>query len=535
MRPGRSLPSCSLLLCALAGCLGGSTSEVWVPPLDEGLSAAVPLPGRHLDRASPVNHGTLAFLAADGTPRRDGGDIDPLLIETRRFYDTLQWPGAEPRAVDYPNPFTGAMEPERRTAPLSLDEWKHAFSFPRREGGERLADYRKRAGIVVYYNKNELGLGRELGCSEFDDGVDSGGRTRRGLACFVTNYGAVFGDQERALVMAVAGDRPRNTVCISYRPSLGAAYEVQFYTYDADGNRQEYAQLDSLGARPHPQVCINCHGGSYDSSRHLARNARFLPLDPNVVVFPEGDDGPTRASQEEPIRRINAAALVTPLTPAQREMVDGLYDGQPRTAGRASAVTWSPAAWQTSRADHDLYDQVLKPYCATCHMAIHEGDGDRQLTSYTLFASRADLRRFPLPGVLCNSFSMPNAQPTMMHFWDTRRAPLAIGDQSFPSAADALLAAFGSDRTGCSGLGQAARCDLAPDPDARCGDAQSGLACNRQTGRCVPEMADPARGADGFCRLDGSRSCPRTFTCQRAISIEPGLESFDGICLPESG
>jgi hypothetical protein len=533
MRLARSASPICLVLCAVAACSAGSTRDEWVTPPDERLAAAVPLPGRHLDRSSPTHGGVLAFLAPDGTPRREGADIDPRLIETRRFYDTLQWPGAEARAVDYPNPFTGAVEPERLTAPLTIDEWKRAFGFPRREAGESRAEYRKRAGIVVYYNKNELGLGRELGCSQFDDGLDARGSRRRGLACFVTNFGAVFGDQDRALGLAIAGDRPRNTVCISYRPSLGAGYEVQFYTYGADGGRQEYAQLDSLGPRPHPQVCINCHGGSYDSTRHLARNARFLPLDPSLVVFPHTTASLTRASQEEPIRRINAAALATPLTPAQREMVAGLYAGQPEVAGQVSATSWSPAAWQIGTADKDLYDNVLKPYCATCHMAMETGDDDRPLVSHSLFASRADLQRFALPGVLCNSFTMPNAQPTMMHFWDTRRDPLAIGDQRFPSAADALLAAFGTDRTGCDGLVQASRCDLAPDPDALCGDARSGLACNRQTGRCVPEVAGASRGADGFCRLDGSRSCPPTLTCQPAMSLESGLESFDGICLAE--
>ena len=521
----------SLALSLVAGCGEGSMPDVSVPP-DPALATALPLPGRHLDRSNPTHAGVLLNLDEEGLPRRHGPDVDPLILEARRFYDTLQAPRVEAQAVDYADPFTGEQSGLRKTAPLSLDQWKQAFEFPARQQGESLAAYRQRAGIVVYYNKNELGLGRELGCSEFDDGLDPGGTLRRGLACFVTNYGPVFGDERRALDMAVEGRKPRNTVCITHRPSLGPGYEVQFYTYGADGQRMEWAQLDSMGPRPHPQVCINCHGGHYDSNRHLARNARFLPLDPNVVVF--GSEGPlSRDAQEEPIRRMNAASLATNLTPAQREMLRALYGGQVERQGQVSRTSWAPAGWQGSAADSQLYDKVVKPYCATCHMAIYQGAGDTHAFSYSLFDSPADLQRFPLPAVMCGNFTMPNSQPTMAHFWETRDGPITIGETSFPSAADALLAAFGRDRASCSGLAEISRCDLAPDPDARCGDAQSGLACNRQSGRCVPEMRGEETGAEGFCRMDGSRSCPRTLTCRPAASRQPGLESFDGVCLPE--
>ena len=57
--------------------------------------------------------------------------------------------------------------------PMTLADWKQTYNFPARRSGESLEAYRERAGIVIYYNKNELGLGRELGCSEFEDGVDA--------------------------------------------------------------------------------------------------------------------------------------------------------------------------------------------------------------------------------------------------------------------------------------------------------------------------------------------------------------------------
>ena len=450
--------------------------------------AMVPVTGRHLDRGSRDDDGLLRGLAEDGQPFRSGPEMDPRIVEARRFYDELALPGSEPQPVDYPDPTSDQGMATRRTAPMSLEAWKAAFHFLSREPGETLEDYRSRAGIVIYYNKNELGLGRELGCSQFPDGRDAEGRTRTGQACFVTNYGVAFRDPDRSLPMAGEGSTPRGTVCITYRPSLGPGYEVQFYTYGADGNRLEWAQLDTLGPRPHPHICLNCHGGSYDADKHLARNAHFLPLDPNLVTFTEDGAQPHlgRSGQEESIRKINSAAARTPLTPGQKEMLQQLYQGQLDTAGQASQPAWAPAAWQQSGPDGDLYINVLKPYCATCHLALHEGPEDKVLFSYGLFESADNLRGYEVPSVVCESFSMPNAQPTLIAFWDTAIGTVTVGDQIHPSAADAFLAFYGLDRAACENLPAIGTCARGDQPDALCGNGQSGAVCDLTSGHCLP-------------------------------------------------
>src|SRR5262249_4327612 len=157
--------------------------------------------------------------------------------------------------------------------------------------------------IVIYYNVNELGLGRELGCARFQDGVSATGEPIMGDACFVTNYGITFRDRFNALRDAEAGTTPRNTVCITYRPTMPESYQVQFYLYDSHGVRGDWAQLDGYGPRPVPHVCMNCHGGVYDPDLHLAKFARFLPTDPNTLVFDESPGSPySRAAQEEAVR-----------------------------------------------------------------------------------------------------------------------------------------------------------------------------------------------------------------------------------------
>ncbi len=106
--------------------------------------------------------------------------MDPIIVEARRFYDTVNAPNAVDVDVDYPDPFTGAPPAPKKTAPLTLDAWKAAFGIPARNPGESLAAYRVRTNAIVYYNKNELGLGRELGCGVVNDGVDVNGQAAPG-------------------------------------------------------------------------------------------------------------------------------------------------------------------------------------------------------------------------------------------------------------------------------------------------------------------------------------------------------------------
>jgi hypothetical protein len=483
-----------------------------------------PVVNKALNRTFPLNEGLLRNLSPHGAPVIDGETMEPAILESRLFYDTVM--GPRPPA-----------DSTRSTAPMTLDDWKHTFAFPSREPGEALDDYRQRAGIVIYYNKNELGLGRELGCSEFEDGRDAAGKPMTGIACYVSNYGVAFRDVNNSLALANEGTHPKNTVCITYRPSADEGYQIQFYVYGPEGRRQDWAQLDTLGPRANPHVCMNCHGGVYDDKRHLAKYARFLPMDPNVVVFAEGEGVPaslTRAGQEERIRRLNALSLRTPLTPGQKEMMVELYGGTPEVPGTVSRATWQPRGWQTDPSHREVFDQVVKPYCITCHLAMEQGQDGSRLASYEIFSTPDRFRSFPSYVSVCGQFGMPNAQTTLMNFWDTGWGPVVVGGHQYPAAADAFLAFFGRDRSTCSNLPEVSSCNRGPDPDANCGNAFSGTACQRDTGRCVPQrglnsLADPT-GSVGVCKLNGTRGCPSPLECKPAGGFIPGLDGYDGVC-----
>jgi hypothetical protein len=475
----------AMLATVLAGCglpVAGSSA-------DDLASRPPPVPYAALNLYAD-NAGLLTGVTADGKPVLSGPGADPLILEAYKFYDTLQRPFAQPVAVDYPDPFTGQSSPTRKTAPLTVDDWKTTFGIPAALD-ETTQAYRDRIGVAVYYNQNELGLGRELGCARFIDGYDVNGAALEGVACFVTNHGAGFRQGLASLQAAIDGAAVTNTVCITYRPTMDPGYQVQFYVYGADGKRQNWARLDTLGPRPHPRVCMNCHGGAYDEARHLAKNAHFLPLDPNLVLFAEGNGlpaGVTRDGQEDRIRTMNALAAQTPLTPAQDALLVSLYGGAVATAGTRAAGDGVPDAWAVRDEDRDFYHGVVKPYCATCHLAGQRWLGDGELAAYGMFATPALFDRAPLLARICNSFSMPNAQPTSLRFWDTRDNPgVMVAGTRFRTAADAMLARQGLDRSACVGLDDLSGCNRGPDPDALCGGAVAGGAtCDLVSNRCVP-------------------------------------------------
>lgn len=288
------------------------------------------------------------------------------------------------------------------SAPETFEAWLTEFEFPRRAEGEDLESFRSRAGLVVYYNRNELALGRELGCAEGTYGV----------ACFVTNYGDLD-DESRALDLAVAGEGARNTVAITYLEDMPEAYRVQFYAYRGGEGLLDSVSLDSRGPRPLPHVCTNCHGGSFDSSASLTKYARFLPLDLDAVVF--GEAPYDRVSQEEAIWRMNAMSLRTPLTDAQRDVVEGTYGGDVDSVRTSQAYV--PPGWS---ARPDLYRDTVKPYCLTCHLAEERAPDGSVLPSHEMFDSASIFLARDLGAWVCSG-DMPNAEPTLRELWKTGR------------------------------------------------------------------------------------------------------------------
>jgi hypothetical protein len=348
-----------LLLCVL-GC--SSTAELQpraVAPRPETDSEPVPAPGRYLHKKAM---GGDRFQTADGLVTPAG------LRETEEYY------AAQLVGIRADAPY-----------PRDLRAWKQTFGFPARAAGESLAAYRARANVAVYYNENELGLGRELACSVFT--TERHGL--RGQACYVTNYGQNFNDREGALRDAVAGVRVKNTVAILYNPELPPGSQVNFWTYGGaeigdDGLAAYSAQLDYMGPRAVPQICTSCHGGTYDPETNLVRHGHFLPA--NVPELRFAPSAPL-AEQMERFRIISELALATPLTSAQIAFIDGTFGGRVAVPGEP-ARRFVPPAFRggvpssdgTLHSAEDLYRIVLGPHCNGCHDALQGEPGARDFS-----------------------------------------------------------------------------------------------------------------------------------------------------------
>jgi hypothetical protein len=195
--------------------------------------------------------------------------------------------------------------------PANFAAWKAKYNFPEQAPGEGRDHFVERTGIVVYYNKSTLGLGRELGCSRFT------GATGAGVACYVTNYGQKFQDPSRALADAVAGVDPkgRETCVHTQVPALASklrpagpsrsSYEVQFAAYGANGTLTDFAQLDAMGARPVPVICTTCHGGTYDPHTRVVSGGGSTPIKPAHLTF-STKPGYTYEDQKKRIDALNA-------------------------------------------------------------------------------------------------------------------------------------------------------------------------------------------------------------------------------------
>ncbi len=190
---------------------------------------------------------------------------------------------------------------------------------------------------------------------------------------------------------------------------------VKFYVYDKNGDLANLAALDGEGEKAVPQICLACHGGSYDRSAHSVFAASFLPFDMSQFKFGI-DQSATLQAQQETFRRLNllvkhtAPNFTNPNDPV-RSLIDGLYrdSGGVETVNATPSLTYTPSGW----AGHEsLYLEVMAPYCRGCHIAQRQG---LDFLDYNqILAAKASLA-----ADLCTSHNMPHAQVPFEKIQDT--------------------------------------------------------------------------------------------------------------------
>jgi hypothetical protein len=269
---------------------------------------------------------------------------------------------------------------------------------------------------AAYLNHNDLGFGRDMNCK----------KTGSDLACYVTNYGAPDQNSDNAdaaLNPALNVDKRGATVAMEYKNTESADLRVRFFVYaggdPTTAGKLKFADLDGLGPKSVPHLCLVCHGGRYDDAVNNARHARFREFDLQSFKY-SGDRSwdypPAAASNNLSPDELTAFATlnqmvrdVQPNTSAIRELIDNWYPGG-FGAGTKPSQTIVPNDWNT---DATVYRNVYGKSCRTCHVARDGG----VLNAYITFNSASNFAATDY--VVCDSPKlMPNAYITYKNFWN---------------------------------------------------------------------------------------------------------------------
>jgi mono/diheme cytochrome c family protein len=315
---------------------------------------------------------------------------------------------------------------------------------------------------AIYYNTGDLGVGRDMHCWKTQPSSNPDA-----AACYVTNYGPAFGDAPVSVGTALTQVIERSpakvaaTVAMEYVP--GARDEVRFFVFNTIGDLDAAVQLDNEGRKPVPGNCLACHGGKYNLAEHMVggddpkSRANFLPFDPCAFTF-STQHPYTLSDQEETYRRLNQ--IVRDTRPESRDgagikaLIDGMYGhagGSVDTPQQTIDQRFVPTAWQNAGLSQ-LYLDVVKPYCRTCHTSRVVRPDTLDPTNNPSFTLLNDggLNNVCSDTVPSERHFMPHAERTAQRFWlSTARAELVA------ALNDGLL---GSAAAGMSVLGVATGC-----------------------------------------------------------------------------
>jgi hypothetical protein len=286
-------------------------------------------------------------------------------------------------------------------APPTLSAWKTKYGF---DGSDEVH--------AVYYNGGDLGFGRDMHCRKKGNDV----------ACYVANHGLGPGSPPDAAVNdAINGQNALPVVAMVYDSTKNnGPNDVQFFVYDQNGTRLNKVALDSEGEKFSPQVCLPCHGGRYDATTDSVTGAQFLPFDAESFKYSQMSGYP-RSDQQEAFRKLNALVLATNPTPAIQQLINGWYGNAVSQPGQTPNDNFVPPGFAGKT---DLYNEVIKPYCRTCHIA----STNYPFNDYSQFSALSG----SIKSDVFSTFIMPHAELTSHNFWsstDPLVAPAYLADE----------------------------------------------------------------------------------------------------------
>jgi hypothetical protein len=356
---------------------------------------------------------------------------------------------------------------------------------------------------AVYANTVDLGFGREMHCVK--NGAD--------VACYVSNYdsldytGPGEGTDKSKANKAVDGlnggtgaPTPDATVAMEFSriedfaapgspvTTSDTQRVVKFYVFNNVGAPADKANLDQLGDRPVPQLCMVCHGGAIpnpngstqtqsgvktpvfrDPSVNAAGSradvklkAKFLPFDLRSLDY-STQIGFDRNSQEAAFKTLNQMVKAAPPPVAQdptssviTALFDVWYPGN-ATPQQDNAV---PPLWNTNPQRAAVYGGFVARSCRTCHLT----NPDPTLRFDRATASGGVLGFDDKLGLVqqrvCKEHVMPHARRTHDLFWTSTNPSQPAQLQVYGDAVKTANPAVSWARVGDPGV----------SPDLLCGN-----------------------------------------------------------------
>jgi hypothetical protein len=410
----------------------GGTAKFYVYAQRSGESNRTRLRGRDRDGVKGKESGPSLVLADAtfllGEPKYLGRNkVEGNSQDTQRYYESVY-------ATRSGKPAAGQTISER----LATLKAFQAQYFNELAFGPRFCpshfNFKVDEPPAVYFNKGDLGIGREMHCS-FNF-------CTKETACYVRNFGDRDGNPKffesvdegkKETYEAIKLNKPFATVAMVSRGFMDKdePNKVFFVVYDEnDQLKTGDVALDNVGFNKFvPGNCIGCHGTSakMNTQRGEILSAQFLPFDLQHGIDYYSAAGLSRADQEATFKELNRIVATTDLyTQAHaRALLNGFYGAVRRFDVNASLVfntwpspkfkdDWVPTEWDTTSSPRQIYKRVIAPYCRTCHISDASASLD--------FGSHDGFREFRpfLHARLCGAGGtniMPNAEITSHKFW----------------------------------------------------------------------------------------------------------------------
>jgi hypothetical protein len=296
---------------------------------------------------------------------------------------------------------------------------------------------------VAYANSGDLGFGRDMHCRRTNTGA-----TGFDYACYVTNFGDI-GTDDALDANSARNDTPgvaNATVAMEFSRLRDTDplndRHVKFYVYVGE-TRVNNANLDGVGKRPVPQLCMVCHGGAYPgggntgvpgftTADEVKLGSRFIPFDLRFFTFPASLD---KAAQQSAMKHLNEDIVrnAPAGVDAIGEVVTAMYAGGSSTQHEDFLVPgWEHTTLPNTVAQETYYKRVVSNACRTCHnsqpfanVSSERAGVDLQfrsalnfLRSQTIGAGPGTFSPFSAAEQrVCTDHVMPHARRTHDIFW----------------------------------------------------------------------------------------------------------------------